>query len=117
MTDKVFRRLEELAELSSDWDGYGAQQLDRFALQRALDLVSWVLDRGLPVPQVFPLANGGIQVEWSVESLELDLELEPGGRSAVFVGDDRAFDQQFDGELPADLNRFQLALQRLAAYG
>lgn len=112
---EVARRLEEFADLASNWDGYGARQIDRRALERARALVWRLLDQGLPVPEVFPVPDGGVQIEWEAGPLELELELEPGG-GTVFVCDDHAINRQFDGELPADLGRFQLALQRLAAH-
>ena len=113
---EVARRLEEFAALASDWDGYGARQIDRRALELARVLVWRFLEQGLPVPEIFPVPDGGVQIEWEAGPLELELEVEPGALSAVFVCDDRAIDRRFDGELPADLNRFRLAMQRLAAH-
>jgi hypothetical protein len=71
---------------------------------------------GLPDPSVFPLANGGVQLEWTAGSVELDLEIEPDGTSGVFVCDDQQLGQKIDGELPRESALFNLALARLFAY-
>jgi hypothetical protein len=95
-------RLIELAELRDGWDGYGAHPVDRHALVAAERLIRETLRAGWPTPELFPIPSGGVQLEWSAGSMELELEIEPGGRGVVFVGDDSTSGRRFDGELPRD---------------
>jgi hypothetical protein len=101
-TGQLEARFVELAELREDWDGYGARPVDRHALVVAEKLVRETLRVGWPTPEIFPIPDGGVQLEWSAGSMELELEIEPGGRGVVFVGDDPKSGRRFDGELPRD---------------
>lgn len=110
------KRLEELALLESDWDGYGATPIDRRALERARLLVEQGLRSSLPLPALVPVPDGGVQLEWTAGPVELEMEIEPGGHSAIFVCDDHQARQKMDGELPADQALLTRAIHRLAAY-
>jgi len=112
----VATRFEELAALNFDWDTYGAKPIDLDALREAQAFVEQLLQQPIPVPSIFPVPDGGMQLEWSAGALELELEFEPGAAVAVFVCDDHAAGQQIDGELPRDAGLFRIALERLAAH-
>lgn len=100
--ERLEARFAELAELREGWDGYGAQPIDRHALVFAETVIRDTLKAGWPTPEVFPVPNGGVQLEWGAGSMELELEIEPGGQGIVFVGDDLKSGRRFDGELPRD---------------
>lgn len=109
-------RLDELTSLTGNWDGEGAQSVDRAALRLAGAVITQALRAGLPEPEIFPVPDGGVQIEWQAGPVELELEIEAGGRVGVFVCDDKQATQQIDGQIPEDLSRFALALARLNAY-
>ncbi len=109
-------RFEELAALEPDWDTYGAHRVDADALREGQAFVERLLQQPIPVPSIFPVPDGGVQLEWSAGPVELELEFEPGAAVAVFACDDREAGQQIDGELPRDAGLFRIALERLAAY-
>lgn len=114
--EAVATRFQELAALEFDWDTYGAKPIDLDALREAQAVVEQLLRQPIPVPSVFPVPDGGVQLEWSAGSLELELEFEPGAAVVVFVCDDHAAGQQIDGVLPGDAGLFRIALERLAAH-
>ena len=113
---KIAERLDELASLEPNWDGYGAKLIDPAALRQASvvleDLHGWPLRE----PEIFPVPDGGVQLEWTSGPVELELEFEAGGQSAVFVCDVGHTEQRIDGELPRDSALLRLALVRLAAF-
>lgn len=113
--DQLNARLEELIGLEANWDGYGANTIDRRAIRQAVSVIKWSMDAGLPVPELFPVPSGGVQLEWTAGSVELEFEIEPDGQSAVFVGDDAVAGRRFDGELPRDQSLFQQAVATLRA--
>jgi hypothetical protein len=108
-------RISELAALVTNWDSYGAAPTDRLALRRAQLFAERMLTLPLPAPRLFPVPDGGVQLEWSAGPVELELEIEPGGH-AVFVCDDTQSNQRLDGELPADVGLLGLAFARVAAH-
>lgn len=112
-TQQLGARFVELAELREDWDGYGALPVDRQALIFAARLVRDTVQVGLPMPEVFPVPDGGVQLEWTAGPMELELEIEPGARGAVFVGDDSRSGRRFDGELPRDMSLLRQAVSTL----
>ncbi len=114
--DAISERFEQLAALEADWDGYGARPIDPQALGLAQHVAESLVALPLPVPRVFPVPDGGVQVEWIVGPVELEFEIEPGGRSAIFVCDDHLVQQEIDGELPQDHGLFHIAVRRLLAH-
>lgn len=90
-----------LAKLEANWDGYGGPPIKHGAIAQA----RWFYERHclrMPYPDVVPLSNGGVQLEWhngnrSVEiefsgdnevSWLVDLNVEDGSTSSIY--DDRA---------------------------
>lgn len=112
---RVRRRLDALSELTSDWDGEQARPIDPLALRTASMLARHLMHQRLPEPEIFPVSDGGVQLEWRAGPIELEMDIEPGG-VVVFVCDDEQAGQRLDGELPADAALLALALARLSAY-
>ena len=69
--------LKRLADLGPNWDGYKAPPLDTSTIERAqafLDNMSTV-----------PLSNGGVQFEWHMRGLDLEISFEPDGKTYVLT--------------------------------
>jgi hypothetical protein len=110
------RRFDELATLLEDWDAEGSSRVDASALSAAWRFAEQALRAQLPTPEVFPVADGSVQLEWHAGPVELEIEIAPGGGTAAFVCDDDQARQEIDGLLPRDEPRLGLALARLRAY-
>ena len=64
-------KLEEIGSFKDNWNGYGAEAYSEMFIKFASDTIDM-----LPVePEVFPIANGGIQLEIKV-SLKREIEIE-----------------------------------------
>jgi hypothetical protein len=107
------RELAVLVRLEANWDGYGAKPIDKPALALATRFVNAMSSMGLPAPEIFPVPDGGVQLEWAVGPMELEIEIEPGRQGVVFVGDDADSGRRFDGELPRDQALFAHAIANL----
>jgi hypothetical protein len=87
----VVLRLEELATLKNGWlDGKGlAPSEDKLRL--LADLFDDYFDQSLPLPHLYPTAEGRVEAEWSRNnweiSLEIDLEKQHGEYQALNVED------------------------------
>ena len=89
-------RLEKLAELSDGWlDGKGVA-LNRDALKKLTHNFDRYFDSDLPLPYLYPTAEGGIQAEWSHNnweiSLEIDLQQQTGEYQAFHLESNKSND-------------------------
>lgn len=71
----VEARLNELLRLQANWDGFGAGPVRTDVVQFALQLLSQVLEPDRRAPQIVPLPNGGIQLEWHFAAIDLEIEI------------------------------------------
>jgi hypothetical protein len=72
---QINSRLEQLSALNDGWlDGSGIAP-DTNALQNLGSLFQSHYDKSLPIPYIYPTADGGLQLEWSPEDWEATLEL------------------------------------------
>ena len=78
----VESRLEELAELRDGWlDGKGRAPDPKALRWLAQAFDSW-FDPVLPLPYLYPTAEGGIQAEWTLQDWEATLEIDLDRKSA-----------------------------------
>lgn len=110
---RVRRRLDELSELTTGWDEEQARTIEPLALRTASMVARHLMHERLPELEVFPVPDGGAQLEWRAGPIELETDIEPGG-AVAFVCDDERSGQRLDGELGTDASL--LALARISAY-
>jgi len=80
-------KLIQLANLDDNWDSYGAKKPDTVALIAATDLAHELFGGYTPIPDVFPVPNGNIQLEWSIYNLELEIEVKNGTSCSAYFHD------------------------------
>jgi hypothetical protein len=112
-------RLAELAKLKDGWlDGKG-----RAAAKEKLDWLAssfhaW-FDAGLPLPYLYPTAEGGIQAEWTLSgwevSLEIDLETQQGDYQAFNLRSDECNEFSLSLRESEGWNHLNEALKQLEA--
>ncbi len=87
---QVEERLADLLELPSNWNGYGEQPVDRVSAIRCAVFLSWLAPEG-PPPEIVPVADGRLQMEWHMPCQianaegELSVEVEMGSHSEVGI--------------------------------
>jgi hypothetical protein len=64
------RSLAKLRQLKPGWDSYGGKAPTREALHVAETVALWA-------PQVVPMSHGGVQLEWHVNGVDLEIEIKP----------------------------------------
>ena len=96
-------RLARLAELSTDWDSYGAAPPSSRAIAMARDLLSAVDARfGHTIGErvrpyaVAPIADGGIQLEWRGPYAEIEVEIDPAGQQGYLFIDKQGIERTFE---------------------
>lgn len=115
----VATRLEALAELEEGWlDGKGhAPDKTRLAwLSTAFDTL---YDPTLPLPYLYPTAEGGIQAEWSLDDWEISLEINLAGQvaewQALNLNTQECREESLNLAKPEDWQTLNQKLQELSA--
>lgn len=73
------RRVQVLTRLSENWDSYGAHGIQPPAVEGAIQVLVIGDSYGLPSPHIAPVADGGLQVEWSDGARFAEVEVRPDG--------------------------------------
>lgn len=77
-------QLMGLLALEEDWDGYGAQRIDERAVKRAVAVLNAVCPAG-PEPWTVPTSDGGVQLEWACNGIEIEIEILPAGPAQILI--------------------------------
>lgn len=82
---RIAERLDRISRLGPDWDGMGAEAIDRLAVEaarRALEAIG----RACPVHGFlpFPREGGAVRLEWWDGLDVMEIEFAPGGKTAEF---------------------------------
>lgn len=80
----VLERMNELLELQPNWDSYGARCLKEQAFETALEILGTVMRPNTSPPTVVPTVEGGIQLEWHQNDIDLEVEVKPEGQVLMF---------------------------------
>jgi len=106
--------LSELLKLSSGWNSYGARPVDIGLVRSALELMAATMRPDTPPPSVVPTSRGGVQLEWHLGGIDLEVEvLAPGHFSVAY--EDSGDGDDWEAELRgSDLKVLEEALDKLA---
>lgn len=77
-------RLLELAHLRDGWLDGGGRAPSYISLDAARDLLLRLSTRGLPMPGVFPMEDGGIQLEWASSDAVVSIDVSPDFELSIF---------------------------------
>jgi hypothetical protein len=86
----VLHRLQHLAKLDENWDSYGGLPPTDKSIFVTLAVLAHVLRYESGAPMIFPLAEGGVQVEWHRGGEELEIRAAADGAISAFRFDERA---------------------------
>ena len=110
--DATRERLQLLQSLPENWNGCGELLITRGAVVRTAELLA-ALGPTRSTPDVVPTPDGGVQIEWSGDDGDLEVEVQAvGGISASFVGADG-----LEREFEVSVDDFAELRTRLAALG
>jgi len=74
------QRMEQLLALPRNWDSYGALPVTVVSVQMALNALMMVMESRSPAPTVVPTVEGGVQLEWHQNDIDLEVEVKPEGQ-------------------------------------
>lgn len=77
LVDRSRAAVDELTNLETGWDGYDGIPVLPQVAEHALALLGAIGAHTQIVPDVVPLSNGGLQLEWYVGVHEIEVEIAP----------------------------------------
>jgi hypothetical protein len=82
--EPLLSAIAELTGLDPGWDSHGGRPTSSFAASKALALL---VDAGWdgPLPNVSPMADGGITMEWGGDDAGVELIIRASGDASVLV--------------------------------
>jgi len=92
-------KLNQLLRLERGWDALGATQVSETASVAAILWLDLLAEDDTFSPQIFPLPNGGVQVEWLAGGESLEIEIGPQNTVGV-LGLDAAGNVLVEGDYP-----------------
>lgn len=92
--------LNRLFGLPASWDGSTADEVTIEAVSETVAVLASVVTAVTIPPQFFPLADGGIQVEWHVGGNDIEIEVDGTG-SGYVLATRASGDTVADGEIRA----------------
>ena len=79
----------EMLVLPFDWDRQGAPPIDPAAIQTALDALCVCMDQHSSLPAWTPTRDGGVQLDWHENGIDLEIEFAPSSSDGYAVFADR----------------------------
>lgn len=81
-------RLERLALLPPGWDGDSARAISSRVVEAVrMFITSQLVEQTLVKPQLVPTCEGGLQLEWHSQTVDLVIECEPAGPVTYYFFD------------------------------
>lgn len=109
-TKEAMRRLSLLRD---NWDTYGDPRIDPAILHAASSMLQDLMRSETPAPSVVPTSRGGVQLEWHVKGIDLEVEFfTPVSLHTLF--EDHRTDIQWEAELIYDFSRLSEAIVLLS---
>lgn len=81
---RVKKRIKELAHLPANWDSYASVPVDPRIVPVAEGLLDWFAVDGMPPPDVFATSDGGVQIEWHIRRVNIEIEISPEVTNVYF---------------------------------
>lgn len=82
--DAPANTLARLRHLPAGWDGHNAKPPTGAACDTAARLLAALARAGATAPQLFPVPDGGVQLEWHARG-SVEIEVEPDGTTSLLV--------------------------------
>jgi hypothetical protein len=112
---EIVDALCRLIELSDDWDTYGGKPLRHDTAMFALQVLNSLMTPAMPTPNVVPIGNGGVQIEWHQNSLDIELYVAAPYECELLVNDQISGESRVSS-LSSDFSTLAEALKRLISY-
>jgi len=107
-------QVRALLELAPGWDSYAARSIGAAAATRALQMLDEAARTGCPAPAIVPMSRGGIQVEWHLRQMNIEVTVPPDGSPVDVWGEDLTNRTEQEFTVEDDLGPLRALLAKLA---
>ena len=116
ISEQVRPKINELIALAYGWDSYNALPVQDDVVECVYALLEMLGSYTQIKPDIVPLRNGGLQLEWFVGDHELEVSIEPGDRICVYYeqNEDQETAQEFILDSPQDDEQIAPILRALS---
>jgi hypothetical protein len=112
---EIVDALCRLIELPDDWDTYGGKALRHDTAMFTLQVLNSLMSPATPTPNIVPIANGGVQIEWHQNSMDIELYVAAPYECELLVNDQTSEESRISS-LSSDFSTLAEALKRLVDY-
>jgi len=110
---EVDKKLEQLRKLEPNWDGEGAPPVSFECCISALMFLLESAANETPAPQIVPTSEGGLQLEWHRNGIDLEVRFSPTmSPSFFYVGKNG---DELEGDVEQESQRIRIILRALPA--
>ena len=85
LTERAGTILDELTTLGRGWDGYDGIPIQHHTVRRAQEFLKAIEEHTQIMPDIVPLSNGGLQLEWFVGDYEVEVEIGSSPSGAIQI--------------------------------
>lgn len=82
---KSVEAVAELLNLAPGWNSYAAKPIDPQNAVRAIQLLGELLEPQTPPPAIVPRVQGGIQLEWHTDEIDIEVYIDMPNRVSFFA--------------------------------
>jgi hypothetical protein len=107
----TIEKLSELLSLGPNWDSYGARSIDANRVLEALRLLGRVMLNDSPPPCVVPTNCGGVQLEWHIAGVDLEIDIISSADIHVSF---ESSNESWERTLSTDLSSLTKVMERLS---
>ncbi len=117
MVKKFQDRLKELSTLEDGWTEYGSKVEKELLSFLAEVTPRIVVEAEVPIPEVFPTMEGGVQLEWVLGDWELEFLFLRDSEDAEVYGVSTVSEDSFEEDISrTDVERMIQILQKFRSF-
>ena len=110
--EPTLRSFADLVNLPPNWDSYGGRPIEHRAINEALNVLTSIMEDSTPAPSVVPTSEGGLQLEWHVAGVDLEIALPVSGSAEISC---EGPSSSWEGELSPNMSRLRSVVARLSS--
>ena len=101
LATRAREHIAELTGLEQGWDGHDGVPVRFHAARMALEFLRAIGAYTQIMPDIVPLSNGGLQLEWFVGTYEVEVEVDPSLAGSIHVSFECTADERY-AEIPVN---------------